>query len=72
METKEITASDLLHIPHMVIIEKTNGLEIVEFEKSSSEESPGVRAHKYAMNTTNNKDAKKIIVAVRIRTLEKG
>ena len=58
-----ITASDLLHLPHIVIRYDGDILGFTEF-------ATGAPAHEYAMRKMSETPGQEVIVCVRIRTLK--
>jgi len=58
----DITASDLLHMPHVVICEKDGDIVVLEYPT-------GEQAHIDAMHLTDEFD--RLTVCVRVRTLSK-
>ena len=66
---KEITASDLLHLPHIVI--SNRGIIGMKFMPIVKEFDNGEEAHKYAEKQTSENHVESIMVCALIRTISK-
>lgn len=64
-----MSAFDLNKMPHVVIVERPEGIRIVEFDAGASP-SPAEAAHAYAMSLADRDFFGRIIVAMRVRQIQ--
>ncbi len=69
MATGEITCSDLLHLPHVLVCKRADGgIQVIEYDKEAM--NPGGRAHADLFAFMATHEYKEILVCVRLRRLE--
>lgn len=64
-----MSAFDLNKMPHVVIVERPEGMRIVEFDRDATP-SPAEAAHAYAMSLASSEFFGRIIVAMRVRQIQ--